>query len=314
MTTTMDHFDQLLDHTLRTRAAAPPAGMEQRLLAHLANASLRSTPQSAELQPTRLFTTSDRVNTSRSTTSVWTALLAHAAVLAFVLSLAAYRTQALSSHRDARLELSILAPPPPIAPRAEKLGGGGGQHSSAPVSAGHLPEFAQQLLAPPAPPVDQPRLAIEPAVVVQPDLKMADNKLPDLGLPTSNLKSFSLGTGSDSGLGSGDGNGMDAGSGGNFGGGPMHLGGGVHPPSVLSSVEPEFSEEARKAKFSGDVQIYLWVDEHGNPSHVRVARGIGMGLDEKAIAAVRQYKFKPATLNGKPVKVDLYINVNFQIF
>ena len=94
----------------------------------------------------------------------------------------------------------------------------------------------------------------------------------------------------------------------------MHIGGSVRPPSVLYSVEPEFSEEARKAKFSGNVQVYLWVDENGLPSHVRVVRGVGMGLDEKAIEAVRQYKFKPAMMNGKPVKVDLYIDVNFQIF
>ena len=83
---------------------------------------------------------------------------------------------------------------------------------------------------------------------------------------------------------------------------------------LIHSVEPEFSEEARKAKFSGDVQVYLWVDEQGSPSHIRVIRGVGMGLDEKAVEAVRQYKFKPAMKDGKPVKVDMYINVDFSIF
>jgi len=62
------------------------------------------------------------------------------------------------------------------------------------------------------------------------------------------------------------------------------------------------------------VQVYLVVDVNGNPTHVRIARPIGMGLDEKALEAVRQYKFKPAMNNGKPVPVDLYIDVNFQIF
>ena len=85
-------------------------------------------------------------------------------------------------------------------------------------------------------------------------------------------------------------------------------------PVPLFTPEPEFSDEARKAKFSGNVQVYLWVDEQGNPSHVKVARGVGLGLDEKAVEAVRQYKFKPARQNGKPVKVDMYIDVNFQIF
>jgi len=56
------------------------------------------------------------------------------------------------------------------------------------------------------------------------------------------------------------------------------------------------------------------VDEQGRPTHVRVVRAIGMGLDEKAIEAVKQYKFKPAMLHGKPVKVAVDVNVRFQIF
>jgi periplasmic protein TonB len=61
------------------------------------------------------------------------------------------------------------------------------------------------------------------------------------------------------------------------------------------------------------VLVYLWVDEHGNPTHVRVVRGIGLGLDEKAAEAVRQYKFRPAMENGKPVTVEMYVDVVFQI-
>jgi TonB family protein len=94
---------------------------------------------------------------------------------------------------------------------------------------------------------------------------------------------------------------------------PMHIGGSVHPPVVIHSVNPEFSEQARQEKFSGSVQVYLWVDENGDPKHVRVVRGVGKGLDEEAVEAIRQYKFKPATRDGKAVTVDLYIDVNFQI-
>jgi TonB family protein len=96
--------------------------------------------------------------------------------------------------------------------------------------------------------------------------------------------------------------------------GPVRTGGPVKPPQVIYSVPPKFTEAARKARFSGNVQVYLWVDEKGNPSHVRVVHGVGMGLDEKAVESVRQFKFKPATQNGKPVKVDLYIDVNFDPF
>jgi protein TonB len=220
--------------------------------------------------------------------------------------------------RKPTMAINITAPPipPPIPPKAQQIGGGGGQHDLAPVSQGRLPKFAQEQIVPPkAPPTIPPKLAVEPTVVMQKDLKMATNDMPNLGMPNAPSATIgSFGNGNGTGLGSGNGAGIGPGEGGNTGGGPMHIGGGVKPPSVLRQVDPEFSEEARKAKFSGNVQVYLWVDENGNPSHVRVVRGVGMGLDEKAVEAVRQYKFKPATKDGKPVKVDLYIDVNFQIF
>jgi protein TonB len=95
---------------------------------------------------------------------------------------------------------------------------------------------------------------------------------------------------------------------------PLHVGGAVQKPIAIHTVDLEYSDEARVANYSGSVLVYLWVDKNGNPSHIRVVKGAGMGLDEKAVEAVRQYKFKPATLNGEPVTVDLYVNVNFQIF
>jgi protein TonB len=213
--------------------------------------------------------------------------------------------------------ISLVAPPtpPPLAPKLEQIGGGGGAHDNAPATQGHLPKLAQEQIVPPkAPPTIPPKLAVDPSVVVQKDLKMADNNMPNLGDPKSSLHGVSMGDGGGGGLGNGNGNGIGPGSGGNTGGGIDHIGGGVSKPVVLFSVEPEFSEEARKAKFSGNVQVYLIVDEQGNPTHVKVVRPIGMGLDEKAREAVLQYKFKPAMKNGKPVKVDLYVDVNFQIF
>ena len=91
------------------------------------------------------------------------------------------------------------------------------------------------------------------------------------------------------------------------------MGSGVSAPVLTYSVEPEFSEEARRAKVEGNVIVNLWVDEKGNPSHVRAVGGVGMGLDEKAVEAVKQYRFKPASLNGKPVLVELNIEVIFRI-
>jgi len=211
--------------------------------------------------------------------------------------------------------LTDVVPPPKIASKKEAIGGGGGSHDNAPVTQGHLPKLVQQQIVPPkAPPTIPPKLAVPPSVVVQPDLKMADNTMPNMGNPTSNLKGFSMGNGNGGGLGSGNGNGIGPGSGGNTGGGVYHVGGGVSEPKLIVQVDPEFSEEARKAKFSGDVTVRLVVDENGNPTHVSVVQDVGMGLGEKAVEAVRQYKFKPAMKDGKPVKVEVYVVVKFQIF
>ncbi len=281
--------------------------------------SLRDTFFPAKLPPLVLESTPiavpDRMKTKMSPTSYAASVAFYALVALLLFFLVKQHVQITAPKQTAIISLDVPPPPPPIKPMLEKIGGGGGQQGPTPVTQGHLPKLAQEQIVPPkAPPLDKPKLAVEPTVVVQDNLKMADNKMPDLGNPNSNLKGFSMGNGNGSGIGSGNGNGIGPGSGGNTGGGPMHVGGGVRPPAVLSMVEAEFSEEARKAKFSGNVLVSLWVDDKGNPSHVKVIRGVGMGLDERAVEAVRQYKVKPATLNGKPVRVDLNIEVNFQIF
>lgn len=215
------------------------------------------------------------------------------------------------------IAITDLAPPPPQAPpKATQMGGGGGQRGPAPVSKGQLPKFADQQITPPAPPpLQQPKIKMpDPTIEVQKDLKMANNNMPNFGMPNSPLVGNSMGNGNGTGIGSGSGSGLGPGSGGNYGGGPKRIGGAVSPPQLIYQVDPEFSEEARKAKFMGIVTVNLWVDEHGNPTHVRVVRGVGMGLDEKAVEAVKQYKFKPAMENGKPVLVELNVEVNFQIF
>jgi TonB family protein len=100
-----------------------------------------------------------------------------------------------------------------------------------------------------------------------------------------------------------------------YGGVPVRkIGGGVTEPELIYHVEPEFSAEAKKAKFNGIVLVNLIVDAKGKPQDVRVLRGVGMGLDEKALKAVRAYRFRPATEYGKPVPVGLNVEVNFKIF
>jgi protein TonB len=248
---------------------------------------------------------------SRSTT---TALLVHAAAVALFFF---WGARAVHNNMVAKqIQLSEIMTPPPMAPAKTTMGGGGGQRGAAPVSQGHLPKFADTQITPPkAPPLEQPKIRMPDATIeVQKDLKMANSNLPNIGMPNSPLAGNSMGNGLGSGLGSGNGSGLGAGVGGNYGGGLRTIGGGVSSPVLTFKVDPEFSEEARRAKFMGVVLVNLIVDQNGNPQNVHVLRGVGMGLDEKAVAAVKQYRFKPAREAGKPVAVELNVEVNFQIF
>jgi TonB family protein len=124
-----------------------------------------------------------------------------------------------------------------------------------------------------------------------------------------------MGTGSGGGMGPGGGNGYGPGYGGNAGGGVYQVGGRISAPTVIHSVEAEFSDEARRAKYQGVCTISLIVDAQGNPQDIRVAQALGMGLDEKAIEAIRQYKFRPAMKDGKTaVPVMITIEVDFRLY
>jgi len=95
---------------------------------------------------------------------------------------------------------------------------------------------------------------------------------------------------------------------------PRRIGGGVAPPRVLDAPEPQFSEYARAVKLSGNVLVYLQVDTDGKPIKVSILRPLGLGLDERAVAAVQGYRFAPAMEGGHPVRVEMNVEVNFQIF
>jgi TonB family protein len=95
--------------------------------------------------------------------------------------------------------------------------------------------------------------------------------------------------------------------------GVKQFGGAVAAPMIISEPSPEYTELARKDKVEGVVVVCLVVDEKGVPQHVQLARGIGDGLDEKAVDAVKRYRFKPASENGKPVAVWLNVEVKFQL-
>ncbi len=100
---------------------------------------------------------------------------------------------------------------------------------------------------------------------------------------------------------------------GGFGGGAYKVGGGVSQPQLISKIEPEYSEEARKAKWQGSVEMQIVVDEHGMPKEMKVTRALGRGLDQKALEAVAKWRFKPGMKDGKPVPVIATVQVNFRL-
>jgi len=87
----------------------------------------------------------------------------------------------------------------------------------------------------------------------------------------------------------------------------------VSQPVVLVKVEPEYSEDARKARYSGVVVLSAIIDKDGQPREIRVIRSLGMGLDEKAIEAVQKWRFRPGMKAGQAVNVRAQIEVNFRL-
>ena len=131
-----------------------------------------------------------------------------------------------------------------------------------------------------------------------------------VGTLISKVAVVHVGVGSGDRMGSGTGIGISSAA---VGGGVFRVGGGVSAPSLIRKVEPEYSEEARAAKFQGTVLLYTEITPDGTAANIRVARSLGLGLDEKAIQAVKQWKFKPGEKDGKPVTVAATIEVNFRL-
>jgi periplasmic protein TonB len=209
-------------------------------------------------------------------------------------------------------------------PKPEQMhgGGGGGDRSPLPAPKGKLPKPALRQFTPPAViPPEQAKLTMEPTIIAPPDVPLPQVNLPNYGDPLAKLGPLSNGTGSGAGIGSGSGGGVGSGSGGGFGpgsgggfgGGAFKVGGGVTAPQLLYKVEPEYSEEARKAKYQGTVVLNVIVDASGKAVEPKIVHSLGLGLDEKAIEAVKKWKFKPGYKDGKPVAVIAQIEVNFRL-
>ena len=210
-------------------------------------------------------------------------------------------------------------------PKVMGGGGGGGDRSLLPAAVGKLPTIAKTQFVPPDEVIrnPKPKLAVEPTVVMPDNIKLPNSAMPNLGDPLTSVhgpasngtgSAGGIGSGNSGGVGSGSGAGVGPGSGGGYGGGIYQVGGGVRPPVVIFAPEPEFSEQARMAKYQGLCVVEVIIDAHGIPREPKVVQHLGMGLDEKALESVKQYRFKPATLAGKPVAVRMDISIDFHIY
>lgn len=205
-------------------------------------------------------------------------------------------------------------------------GGGGGDRDKLQASQGRLPKQSMQQFTPPAVVIrnPNPKLPMDPTIVVPPQVHIQQPDLPNLGDPLSHMPaSFpsngtgsgsGIGNGSGGGVGNGEGPGFGPGRGGGTGGGVFRVGGGVSAPKRIYDPDPEYSEEARKAKYQGVCVLYVVIGPDGKTRDIRVQRTLGLGLDEKAIEAVRTWRFEPAMKDGRPVAVAVNIEVTFHLY
>jgi TonB family protein len=261
---------------------------------------------------------------------VWGSTVVHVLALAAIMVGTIMARRVVQQVTQAQPVMPLVAPDDiPSLPPAKTIaggGGGGGDRDKFQAPKGKLPKLAMEQITPPAMVVrnDHPKLTAEPTVVVPPQIKLAMNSLPNLGDPMSKLPSGppsngtgyggGIGSGSGGGVGSGQGPGVGPGRGGGIGGGVFRVGGGVSAPRPISTPDPEYSEEARKAKYQGTCVLWLVVGPDGKPRDIRIARSLGLGLDEKAIEAVKRWMFEPALKDGRPVAVQINVEVSFRLY
>lgn len=258
--------------------------------------------------------------------SGFASILVHAGVIGLLIFLGTNKKVQEVAKQTVTLIAPNLEPYKPKLPVKKQTaggGGGGGDRSPTPPAKGQLPKISPKQFTPPQQVIENknPKLPMEPTIDIQPDIKIANNNMNQWGNPMDKMGLPSngpgagggIGSGKGGGIGSGDGRGLGPGSGGGTGGGAYRIGGGVSQPQLVYKTDPEYSEEARKAKFQGVVVLSIVVEPDGHVSNVKVVRALGLGLDEKAIEAVMKWRFKPGLKDGRAVPVMANVEVNFRL-
>jgi len=252
-------------------------------------------------------------------------VLIHGAAIALLIVVGTNKTVQQKAKEAVHLIAPDIAPYIPAKPAKQLMGGGGGGGDRSPLKAsvGKLPKIAPRQFTPPTAVITnpEPKLAVDPTIVVQPNAPLPNVASVNFGNPLGVTGPPSNGTGSGGGIGSGKGGGIGSGngvgfgpgSGAGYGGGVYRIGGGVSAPVPIFKPEPEYSEEARKAKYQGSVTLSIVILADGSTSNIKVIRALGLGLDEKAIEAVSKWRFRPSLKDGKPVAVTANVEVNFRL-
>lgn len=266
----------------------------------------------------------DRMATNTNPWAVGTATVINGGVLALLvlLGLRVVVNPTPASNELAKFEIKDFPLFAPLKAPPSNGGSGGGANDLVQANKGRNPKYDLNPIAPVQMPVlENPKLPVENSIAVPPDIRLPDNpSMAMIGVYNSpNVTLISGGPGGPTGIGSGDHGGVGPGHG-QYGWGPgsngIYIPGmdGVTQPIPIFTPEAEFSDEARRQKQQGVCVISVIVDAQGNPQNPHVVRPLGFGLDEKALEAVRQYRFKPAKKDGKPVAVQMTVMVNFRLY
>jgi protein TonB len=297
---------------------------------------LRVEHAAASPDPGRLFSvfTSDRVRPGTTHVPLVVSSTLHVGLVALVALLTTLTTAptatTLSADHPEPTRLVFLAEPGPGG------GGGGGgllqktpppkalreghRTLSSPVPIHVAPRPIEPIAAPPEPKLSP--LKAEPLPVVAPILSAPADARSRIGvLEQTSAEADShgpgrgggVGSGTGTGAGSGEGTGIGPGSGGGIGGGPYRAGSGIEPPQLVHEVKADYTEDARQRRIMGDVILEIVVRRDGSVGDVRLVQGLSWGLNERAVQAVRQWRFAAARRQGSPVDVIVEVAVEFKI-
>ena len=205
--------------------------------------------------------------------------------------------------------IALIAPPPqPV--RKTNHARGGGQNSPLPPLKGPLPKRTPKIFTAALVAIDHPVLTLDASLIAAPNEWAAPTNA--IGNPLGAIDGGG-GPGHHGILGTGDGPSAGPGSGNLDDLAVFTIGNGVTKPQIISQADPEYSDEARKAKYSGLVILSIVVNTDGTASAIKLVKSLGMGLDEKAMEAVQKWRFKPGTNKGIPIRVKAQIEVNFRL-